>query len=216
MMRSLHIRNLKIALLFAAVLTAAGADAAGVDAQPLDNAGLAPYAQLFPKGRALRGIAYRGADGSDRAAVLGGDYGPPVLDDKGMNYLYVYGVKQAGAAPQVQWEMKEGGHGILCMMQPLVDLLKVDDPLKSGEPVVLVPYWIGCDGLDPTDVKLIVYYQDHKYAIRGTLPNQEDDEVTQKASDNFKELPPALQKYLWSYWDGVKEEATTAKDAPIQ
>jgi hypothetical protein len=213
-MRSFKFHSLKIALLFAATLTAAGAGAAGVEAKALDKAALAPYAQLFPKGRPLRGITYHGADGSDRAVVLGGDYGPPVLDDKGMNYLYVYGVTQAGAAPQVQWEMKEGEHGLLCMMQPLVDLLKVEDPLKSGEPVVLVPYWVGCDGLDPTNVKLIVYYQDRKYAIRGTLPNQEGDEVTERASDNFKELPAALQKYLWNYWTDVKDEATEGKDAP--
>jgi hypothetical protein len=176
----------------------------------------ATYTSLYPKSRILRVINYQGRGGTARQVVLGGDYGPPVRDDKGMNYLRVLGLEGAATDPvQAQrWEIKEAS-GPLCMIQPLQDLLKVDDPLKSGDPVVLVPYWVDCDGLDPTAVKLIIYYQDRKYAVRGALPNMEGDEITRYPSANFAELPAALQHYLLDYWAKVIKQARLEHGEPV-
>lgn len=91
------------------------------------------------------------------------------------------------------------------------DRIGVQDPLGDGQALVLVAYYMACDGLDPTDVKLIMVYKDHKYAIRGQLPNQPGDELTRKASTNFTELPPRVQKFAWDYWTTVEQAAK--KDA---
>jgi hypothetical protein len=81
----------------------------------------------------------------------------------------------------------------------------------DGNALVTVPYWIACDGLDGTVVKLIMVYKDKKYAIRGRLPNQDSGEITQAPSDNFKELPAIVQTTALAYY--VKVEAAAKKAA---
>jgi len=55
-------------------------------------------------------------------------------------------------------------------------------------------------------------YKDKKYAIRGSLPNQDTDEITETPSDNFKELPAAVQKIALAYYARVEAAAKKAAD----
>jgi hypothetical protein len=102
-----------------------------------------------------------------------------------------------------RWEIQDTNGDFRCGLQVLMPQVDVIDA-GNGLPLVVVPYWIACDGLAPTELKLIMVYQDKKYAIRGTLPNQEGDQVTRSPGGNFGQLPPVVQKTALAYWEKVE------------
>lgn len=90
---------------------------------------------------------------------------------------------------------------------PQVDVIDTG----NGLPLVVVPYWIACDGRDPAELKLIMVYKDKTHVIRGTLPNQEGDQVTRIPGGNFGQLPPVAQRTALAYWEKVEAAVKKAE-----
>jgi hypothetical protein len=162
-------------------------------------------------GKMLKGLEYRDTDGSFRVLAFGGNDHGQTIDGKSYVSLHAYGLLEDHGGYVVKWDIKDTNGSFLCgvqMLTPLVDVIDAGD----GEPLVVVPYWIACDGLDGTVVKLIMVYKDQKYAIRGTLPNQAEDHITRTPGANFNQLPPAVQKTAMAYWTKVEAAAKKAAD----
>ncbi|RDD83356.1 hypothetical protein DVJ77_01865 [Dyella tabacisoli] len=162
-------------------------------------------------GHLLKALAYRDAYGNYRILAFGGNVHGPKRDSESYVSLHAYGFLQDHGGYLARWEIKDANGGPLCglkMLTPLVDIIDAGD----GQSLVMVPYWIDCDGLDPTEVKLIMVYKDRKYAIRGNLPNQEGDEITRTPGETFKELPAVVQKTALAYWERVEAAAKKAAD----
>lgn len=195
-----------------AALLAGPAAAAGPQVAPLTGEDKAEIAGYYKNGsKLLKALKYRDTDGSSRIVAIGANPNGSKFnesDDKSYTSMHAYGFLQDHGGQQIRWEIKEY-HDYLCAVKVLTALVDVIDA-GDGQPLTMVPYWIPCDGLDATRVKLIVIYQDRKYAIRGQIPNQEEDEETRVPGENFRELPPAVRKTVLAYWTRVM--AATKKD----
>lgn len=163
----------------------------------------------FPGGKIVKSLSYTAQDGTPRTVVMGGNFGAPALDGIGMNHLALYGLAQTGGQWQTRWEASQSS-GDACVIEPLTRHMAVQDPLKQNDPVVLVPYWMGCDSADPSSLELLIYYQDRRYDIHGKLPDEDGTPATHTVSDNFAGLPAALQSHIWTYWNTVEKEAEAA------
>ncbi len=199
-----------LALALYTMATTATAGALGVaPLQPDDREGAATY---YTNGsQLLKGLQYPDQYGNARIFAFGASKNGPTIDDKSYVSLHAYGFIEDHGGYLTKWEIKDTNSTQLCGLQllmPLVDVIDAGD----GNALVTVPYWIACDGLDGTVVKLIMVYKDKKYAIRGSLPNQDTDEVTETPSDNFKELPAAVQKTALAYYAKVEAAAKKAAD----
>ncbi|MFZ0872875.1 MAG: hypothetical protein WAM90_19330 [Rhodanobacter sp.] len=204
-------RRAHLVAAFAASLLTSFAFAQSLKVEPYAAyADLRELSSYYANGKLLKAMHYRDPDGSSRVFAFGGEYGGSQIAPKDMSSLHAYGLLEDHGGFLTRWEIKETS-GPVCAIEPLNDRIGVQDPLGDGQALVLVAYYMACDGLDPTDVKLIMVYKDHKYAIRGQLPNQPGDELSRKASTNFTELPPRVQKFAWDYWATVEQAAK--KDA---
>lgn len=159
----------------------------------------------------LKGLQYRDADGGFRMLAFGGNDHGDTIDGKSFVSLHAYGLLEDHGGTLVKWEIKDNNGSLLCGVQMLTTLVDVIDA-GDGEPLVVVPYWIACDGLDGTMVKLIMVYKDQKYAIRGNLPNQQGDVLSHTPGANFGQLPPAVQRTALAYWTKVEAAAKRAAD----
>ncbi|BDU18750.1 hypothetical protein [Dyella sp. GSA-30] len=197
---------------FAACLLAASTSAADLRVTPVKGSDKDDVAGYYDNGsKLLKALEYRDADGSYRILAFGGNDQGPTVDDKSYVSLHAYGLLQDHGGYITRWEIKDTNGTALCGVQMLTSLVNVIDA-GNGEPLVVVPYWIACDGLDGTSVKLIMVYKDQKYAIRGNLPNQDSDTLWHKPGTNFAQLPPAVQKTAEAYWQKVEAAAKKAAD----
>jgi hypothetical protein len=194
-------------LAFCAVANAAATTVAVSPLQPGDRADAASYYENGSK--LLKGLQYPDDYGNARIFAFGANKEGPTVDDKSYVSLHAYGLLADHGGYLTKWEIKDTNGSPLCGLQllmPLVDVIDAGD----GNALVTVPYWIACDGLDGTVVKLIMVYKDRKYAIRGNLPNQDTDELTRVPGDNFRDLPPVVQKTALAYYARVEAAAMKA------
>jgi hypothetical protein len=191
-------------------LPCAVATAADLQVAPLKGAEREEVAGYFDKGgKLLKALQYRDSDGDYRILAFGGNDHGDTIDGKSFVSLHAYGLLEDHGGYLNRWEIKDSNGTYLCgvqMLTPLVDVIDAGD----GEPLVMVPYWIACDGLDGTSVKLIMVYKDQKYAIRGNLPNQDTDSLWHEPGANFQQLPPVVQKTALAYWEKVEAAAKKA------
>lgn len=196
----------------AACLLVSNVTAADLQVTPVKGSGKDDVASYYDNGgKLLKALEYRDADGSYRILAFGGNDHGPTVDDKSYVSLHTYGFLQDHGGYVTKWEIKDTNGSFLCGVQMLTTLVNVIDA-GNGEPLVVVPYWIACDGLDGTSVKLIMVYKDQKYAIRGNLPNQDSDTLWHKPGSNFSQLPPVVQKTAEAYWQKVEAAAKKAAD----
>jgi hypothetical protein len=197
---------------FATGLLAATTSATDLRVAPVTGSDKDDVASYYDNGsKLLKALEYRDTDGSYRILAFGGNDHGPTVDDKSYVSLHAYGFMQDHGGYVTKWEIKDTNGSALCGLQMLTSLVDVIDA-GNGEPLVVVPYWIACDGLDGTSVKLIMVYKDQKYAIRGNLPNQDSDTLWHKPGSNFGQLPPAVQKTAEAYWQKVEAAAKKAAD----
>jgi hypothetical protein len=197
---------------FATGLLATTTSATDLRVAPVTGSDKDDVASYYDNGsKLLKALEYRDADGSYRILAFGGNDHGPTVDDKSYVSLHAYGFMQDHGGYVTKWEIKDTNGSALCGLQMLTSLVDVIDA-GNGEPLVVVPYWIACDGLDGTSVKLIMAYKDQKYAIRGNLPNQDSDSLWHKPGSNFNQLPPLVQKTAEAYWQKVEAAAKKAAD----
>lgn len=203
-------RYVSWAAALAACLQVASATAGNLQVTPVKGSDKDDVASYYDNGgKLLKALEYRDADGSYRILAFGGNDHGPTVDDKSYVSLHAYGFLQDHGGYVTKWEIKDSNGTALCGVQMLTSLVDVIDA-GNGEPLVVVPYWIACDGLDGTSVKLIMVYKDQKYAIRGNLPNQDSDTLWHKPGSNFGQLPPVVQKTAEAYWQKVEAAAKKA------
>lgn len=62
--------------------------------------------------------------------------------------------------------------------------------------------------------KLLVFYKDKKYAIRGAIARTPDDFGSRKISPNFLSLPPVVQAQALQLWDKLSAPASGQRETP--
>lgn len=199
---------------FAACLFTGAIAAHDLHVSPVKGEDLENIASYYDNGGTLlKALEYPDEYGNDRILAFGGNTHGPKRDGESYVSLHAYGFLQDHGGYLARWEINDTNSGsLICglrMLTPLVDVIDAGD----GQSLVVVPYWIDCDGLDPSDVKLIMVYKDRKYAIRGTLPHQQGDEITRTPGETFKELPAVVQKTALAYWEKVEAAAKKAAAA---
>jgi hypothetical protein len=153
--------------------------------------------RYYAGGELLEALRYRGPDHSTRVFAIGFD------NDRS---LHAYGLLEDHGGFLTRWEIKEPGNPF-CDTQPWTDRMGVQDPLGDGQALALLAYTMRCNGINPTQIKLIMVYRDRRYTILGHLPDEPDVDLTPKANADFAELPPRVQKFAWDYWAAFEQEA---------
>lgn len=84
-------------------------------------------------------------------------------------------------------------------MQP--ELILLGDYDGDGQVDVFLAYALPGQPAQPDEGKLLVFYKDQKYAIRGAVAHTPTDFGSRKTSANFLTLPPAIQERAFRLWD---------------
>jgi hypothetical protein len=86
---------------------------------------------------------------------------------------------------------------------PRVDRFVARDVDGDGLAEAFVSYALPGQGLNPDDGKLLVFYKDRKYAIRGAVASGPGEFGTRTMDPGFSALPAAVQTYALGLWDAV-------------
>lgn len=156
----------------------------------------------FAKGDLLKAIRYRDADGSVRIFAVGEEYGPSDLGLGYLAHLHAYNFIERDGQLQLKWQINESAGALSGIIPHLKDVTVVD-PGQDGTALVMLPYTYAVDGLDPNTVKLIAYYGNKKYAIRGYQPKEEGDKPSVEPEPDVATLPQPVQKAMWQVWNKV-------------
>lgn len=98
-----------------------------------------------------------------------------------------------------RWEARDMGEGLVeaSFRQFLVKDVDGDSISEA-----FISYELNGDGLDPDTRKVLVFYKNKKYAIRGRIAKQEEDQTTRSTDFDFDTLPVAVRKQALQMWDG--------------
>jgi hypothetical protein len=69
---------------------------------------------------------------------------------------------------------------------------------------------------EPDTGKLLVYFKDHKYAIRGAIAHTASDFGSRKMDAGFQALPAQIQSQALQLWDKLSPPAGLNKDPLLQ
>lgn len=81
------------------------------------------------------------------------------------------------------------------------ELILLGDYDGDGQADVFLAYAIPGLPAEPDEGKLLVFYKDQKYAIRGAVARTPSDFGSRKLSANFLTLPQAIQTQAFRLWD---------------
>lgn len=79
----------------------------------------------------------------------------------------------------------------------------VRDVDGDGAAEAFISYALPGLGSNPDDGKLLVFYKDRKFAIRGAVAASSSDFSTRNLDASFASLPPTVQSYALGLWDIV-------------
>lgn len=79
----------------------------------------------------------------------------------------------------------------------------VRDVDGDGLAEAFISYALPGNSANPDEGKLLVFYKDRKYAIRGAVAAYSSDFSTRNLDSAFASLPPAVQSYALGLWDTV-------------
>lgn len=204
-MRSLLFLTVAVGLVLAGPATAKH-----LGVSPLTGPEREDVASYYDNGaQLLKALVYPDKYNNGRIFAFGGSTHGEAEDPGDYVSLHAYGLIEDHGGYLEKWDIKDTNGTPLCGLRPILPLVDVIDA-GDGNALVTVPYWFNCDGLDPTTVKLIMVYKDKKYAIRGTLPNQDSDQITRVPGNTFQELPDVVQKTALAYYAKVEAAAKQA------
>ena len=81
--------------------------------------------------------------------------------------------------------------------------LVVRDVDGDGVAEAFISYALPGQGSNSDDGKLLVFYKDHKFAIRGAVAASASDFSTRNLDAAFASLPASVQSYALGLWDTV-------------
>ena len=99
-----------------------------------------------------------------------------------------------------RWEARDIGEGLV---EASFRQFLVKDVDGDGISEAFISYELNGDGLDPDTRKVLVYYKDKKYAIRGRVAKQDGDQTTRSTDLDFETLPVSVRKLALQMWDGL-------------
>lgn len=86
---------------------------------------------------------------------------------------------------------------------PRTDRFIVRDVDGDGVVEAFISYTLPAQAPNPDDGKLLVYYKDRKFAIRGAVAQGPGDFGSRTLDAGFSVLPAPVQSYALSLWDSV-------------
>lgn len=86
---------------------------------------------------------------------------------------------------------------------PRTDRFIVRDVDGDGMAEAFISYTLPAQAPNPDDGKLLVYYKDRKFAIRGAVAQGPGDFGSRTLDAGFSVLPAPVQNYALSLWDSV-------------
>lgn len=99
-----------------------------------------------------------------------------------------------------KWEIKDFSPNGLTTIEWEEPGFVVGDWDGDGIVESALVYKLSPDGLDDEQIKLIAYYKNKKYAIRGLMPRQEGKNWSKKPDKSISKLPKKVQKEINSIW----------------
>lgn len=96
------------------------------------------------------------------------------------------------------------------------EIILLKDTDGDGLAEVFIAYSLPGRAGDPDTGKLLVYYKDHKHAIRGAIARTASDFGSRKVDGSFQALPPAVQTQALQLWDRLSLPAGLNKDPLLQ
>jgi hypothetical protein len=93
-----------------------------------------------------------------------------------------------------------------------VEIVTLKDADGDGLAETFIAYALRSPGALLDEGKLLVFYKDQKYAIRGAIPRTPDDFGSRKISPSFLTLPASVQAQALLIWDKLSVPAS----APIR
>jgi hypothetical protein len=121
--------------------------------------------------------------------------------------LYAYHYIMAGDSVRLTWKVND--HSKACPVDINVNFIKnsfaVTDLDKNGKAEVWLMYRIACRGdVSPAVMKIIMYEDDKKYAVRGTnkvkVSEREYSGGAYKMDEAFEKAPEAFRIYAAALW----------------
>lgn len=92
------------------------------------------------------------------------------------------------------------------------ELMLIKDVDGDSVADVFISYTLPGQDKATDEGKLLVFYKDKKYAIRGVIARTPDDFGSRKVSDNFLALPQPIQAQALQLWDKLSTPANRKKD----
>jgi hypothetical protein len=96
------------------------------------------------------------------------------------------------------------------------EIILLKDVDGDGQAEVFIAYSLPGRAGEPDTGKLLVYYKDHKYAIRGAIARTPSDFGSRKMDAGFQALPAQIQAQALQLWDKLSPPAGLNKDPLLQ
>lgn len=95
------------------------------------------------------------------------------------------------------------------------DILLLKDVNGDGLAEAYIAYALPGRGGEPDTGKLLVFYKDQKYTVRGAIARTAEDFGSRKTSANFNTLPTAVQAQALQLWDRLSMPGAHNKHADV-
>jgi hypothetical protein len=100
------------------------------------------------------------------------------------------------------------------LRSPTPELVILKDADGDGVLDVFIAYALPGPGAATDEGKLLVFYKDRKYAIRGAIARTPDDFGSRQISPNFMTLPQPVQTEALKLWDKLSIPQATVLTQP--
>lgn len=124
--------------------------------------------------------------------------------------LSFYKFTTSGAAYIKRWQARDfaptderSASSARSARAPRTDRFIVRDVDGDGVVEAFISYTLPAQAPNPDDGKLLVYYKDRKFAIRGAVAQGPGDFGSRTLDAGFSVLPAPVQSYALSLWDSV-------------
>ncbi|HEX5354764.1 MAG TPA: hypothetical protein VFW93_01005 [Aquabacterium sp.] len=107
--------------------------------------------------------------------------------------------RQTATGWKKDWQARDFLNAPPASMAP--ELILLGDYDGDGQADVFLAYALPGPPAQSDEGKLLVFYKDQKYAIRGAVAHSPTDFGSRKTSANFLTLPQAIQERAFRLWD---------------